>query len=231
MFRSGSRHWVRSKVFLAAAGTAAILLAAGGTALAVTAGSVPVSKGQVEGCYARTSGALRVLTPHAAHCKPGEKGISWPQKQSSINGYASTFKYNIGTQLTTTLKPIVTLKLPRGSSYMLSATADLETFGQTQPFDWAQCEFFDGTTTKIGFALTTIPYDSSFGYGFSTLASTAYSPNGGTITMKCSDELGQAIIFSEALTATQVNHLTLGAAAVSAPRGARPATVKLPSTR
>jgi hypothetical protein len=227
MFRSGSRHWVRSKVFLAAAGTTAILLAAGGTALAVTAGSVPVSHGQVEGCYTRTSGALRVLTPHAAHCKSGEKAISWPQKQNSINGYASTFKFKTGKNLTTSLESVTAIKLASGSSYIVSATADLETFSQTSPFDWAQCEVLDGKVAVIGFALTTIPYDSSFGFGFSTLAANGYSANGGVITLKCSDQANQAILFDWELTATQVNRLTLGPNTTgAAPRGA---TVRLPS--
>jgi hypothetical protein len=226
MFRLGSRHWIRPKVLFAAAGTAAVLLAAGGTALAVTPGSTAVSHGQVNGCYARASGALRVLTAHAPHCKPSEKAISWPQTPNSISGLASTFKFKIGKALTTSLEPVTALKLAPGS-YIVSATADLETVSQTSPFDWAQCEVLDGKVAVIGFALTTIPYDSSFGFGFSTLAANAYSAHGGVITLKCSDESDQAILFDWELTATQVNRLALGPNTTgAAPHGT---AVKLPS--
>jgi hypothetical protein len=226
MLRLGSRHWIRSKVFLAAAAIAAILLGAGGTALAVTPVAAPVSHGQVNGCYASTGGALRVLTAHAPRCAPGEKSISWPQ--APVNGYASTFEA-INAQLSTMLRPIATLKLPTGSSYIVSATADLVTTNQTAPFDWAQCEFVDGTKTVIGFAISTIPYDSSANQGFSTLSSTSYSLNGGTITMKCSDQLGQALLADWQLTATQVNRLTLGPNhSAAAPRSG---PVMLPSAR
>jgi hypothetical protein len=223
MLRIGSRRWVRSKV-LAAAGTAAILLGAGGTALAVTAGGAPVSHGQVKGCYASTTGALRVLTARAPRCGRGEKAISWPQTANVINGYASTFKFKFGKNLTTKLTPIAVLKLAPGS-YIVSLTANLLDIGPST-YDWAQCEILDGKTV-IGVPLTTVPYDSSFGEGFGNLAATAYSPHGGLITMKCSDELAQSIVYDWELTATQVSHLTLGPNTVgAAPRGS---SVKLPS--
>lgn len=224
MFRLGSRHWIRPKVAFAAAGSAAVLLAAGGTALAVTPGTAAVAHGQVQGCYSRSSGALRVLTAHAPHCKASEKAISWPQ---SVNGYASTFKFNaVDKFLTIKLEPVAVLKLAPGSSYIVSASTNLESEGP-DAFDWAQCEFLDGTKTVIGFGITTIPFDSSAGFGVSTLSSTAYSPDGGIITMKCSDQHAEAIAFNWDLTAVQVTHLTLGPEmSGAAPRGT---TLKLPS--
>jgi hypothetical protein len=219
MFGIASRNWVRSKVFLAGAGSTAILLGAGGTALAVTAAATPVSHGLVRACYASTSGALRVVTSRAPRCERGEKAISWPQTPSSVNGYATTFGFNQFTKkLTGTLEPIAVLNLPAGASYIVSASQNVLDAGPAA-LDWAKCELLDGPKTAIGVAVTTIPFDSSAD-GWATLSSTAYSPHGGTITMECNDQHAEATVFNWELTATQVTHLTLGSATVGAgPRG------------
>jgi hypothetical protein len=57
--------------------TAAVTLALGlgGVALAASSGGSTV----IKGCYDKTSGALRVLTPHANSCGSGTQEISWNQ--------------------------------------------------------------------------------------------------------------------------------------------------------
>src|SRR3954467_14676411 len=58
-----------------AACTGAALLAGGAMAI----GAVPGSNGTINGCYAKKTGTLRVVSA-SAHCKRSETRISWNQK-------------------------------------------------------------------------------------------------------------------------------------------------------
>jgi Collagen triple helix repeat (20 copies) len=53
----------------------AVLIVGGGVALA----TIPSSSGVVNGCYNKTSGALRVIDPAAANCSNGESPLNWNQ--------------------------------------------------------------------------------------------------------------------------------------------------------
>jgi len=61
----------------------AVLIVGGGVALA----TIPSSGGVINGCYNKTSGALRVIDPAAATCSNGESSLNWNQTgQQGLQG-------------------------------------------------------------------------------------------------------------------------------------------------
>jgi hypothetical protein len=69
-----TRHWWRRRLAVTALGIVA-LLACGGVALA----TIPGSGGVIGGCYAKSTGALRVIDASNGQCKGGESALTWNQ--------------------------------------------------------------------------------------------------------------------------------------------------------
>lgn len=60
------------------AGGAAVVIVAAGAGIGLA--SIPSSTGVFHGCYAKSSGALRLIDPSAhQHCKRGQLAVSWNQ--------------------------------------------------------------------------------------------------------------------------------------------------------
>jgi hypothetical protein len=121
-----------------------LALGLGGVALAASNGNSKV----IKGCYDKTTGALRVLTPHASKCGAGQQEISWnqagpPGKQGAKGkpGPGYNFTQYIGAYNKLTHEEADGPALPNGS-YMVVVTAVVDTDGGDE--DECQLEDYYG---------------------------------------------------------------------------------------
>lgn len=202
----GIRRLAGSRPYAAMAAGAAIALAVGGTGFAVAAITLPVSGGNIHACYAARSGALRVLTGGAPRCHSFEHPISWTQSGGIADAYTKTFS-NTGTSLNDTSFTTVATLHVRPGKYLVTLTGEVIADGPNA-LDWVNCVLRNSRGTLIGAGFSTIPFDSSAGFGGENMAVTGSTSIGGAITARCFDQASQASIGDISLMATPVSKIT-----------------------
>jgi hypothetical protein len=198
------RRLAASRPYVAVTAGAVIALALGGTGFAIAAGTLPVSGGNIHACYSARTGALRVLTSRTPRCRSGEHPISWTQ--SSLGNAFSTTPSTTAITLTTSPKTVATLHVPAGK-YLVTLTAEVFNTGPNA-LDWVNCILRDSRGHVISAGLSTIPFDSSAGFGAENMAANGPTSRAGAITANCFDQAGQAAVELISLEATPVNKLT-----------------------
>lgn len=201
------RRLARSRPYVAVAAGAVAALALGGTGFAVAAVALPVSGGNIQACYVARTGALRVLTSGSPRCHSFEHPISWTQVGGIANAYTKIFA-NTGTSLKdTSFVTVATLHVGPGR-YLVTLTGEVVTNGPNT-LDWVNCVLRNARGTLIGAGFSTIPFDSSAGFGGENMAVNGSTSIGGAITASCFDQASQATIGDISLTATPVSKLTV----------------------
>jgi hypothetical protein len=198
------RHLATSRPYVAVTAGAVIALALGGTGFAIASSTAPVSGGNIQACYSARTGALRVLTSHSPRCHSGEHPISWTQSNLG-NAYTTTPSTSAIT-LTTSPKTIATLHVPPGK-YLVTFTAEVFATGPNA-LDWVNCILRDSRGRIISAGLSTIPFDSSAGFGAENMAANGPTSRAGAITARCFDQASQAAVELISLEATPVSKLT-----------------------
>ena len=198
------RHLATSRPYVAVTAGAVIALALGGTGFAVAASTLPVSGGNIHACYSARTGGLRVLTSHSPRCHSGEHSLSWTQ--SGLGNAYTTTPSTVAIALTTSLTTVATLHVPPGK-YLVTFTAEVFATGPNA-FDWVNCILRDSRGHVISAGFSTIPFDSSAGFGGENMAANGPTSRGGAITARCFDQASQASVELISLEATPVSKLT-----------------------
>ncbi len=198
------RRLATSRPYVAVTAGAVIALALGGTAFAVAVSTSPVSGGNIHACYSARTGALRALTSRSARCHSGEKPISWTQ--SSLGNAYTTTPSTAAITLTTSPKTVATLHVPPGH-YLVTFAAEAFATGPNA-LDWVNCILRDSRGHIISAGLSTIPFDSTAGFGAENMAANGPTSSPGAISASCFDQASQAAIELISLEATPVNKLT-----------------------
>lgn len=96
---------------------------------------------------------------------------------------------------------------PVGSATPRGGTAEAFVTGPNA-VDWVNCILRDSRGHVISAGLSTIPFDSSAGFGAENMAANGPASRGGAITARCFDQASQAALELISLEATPVSKLT-----------------------